>query len=184
MSHDQGRRFLAGGAALFCSLPEKSDEKSRLRLCLLLGALVCERSKMTPAQAGSPRMKRNLVAWFFAHDRRGPCESLHSCSKGRVGFNPADEGFLWYGVQRTVAGEVPLRDFQSYEPARYYWCAAGALLLGQGLVAMRLSEAVAQAIELSGSVSWRLVDSRVTGSRLVRFRPHAAGLDVPFAQAL
>src|SRR4029434_10308176 len=59
-----------------------------------------------------------------------------------------DEGFLWYGVQRTAAGEVPLRDFQSYDPGRYYWCAAGAAVFGRGLVALRLSEMFAQCVGL------------------------------------
>src|SRR4029453_11229035 len=76
---------------------------------------------------------------------------LTGCSfalQGRQGINLADEGFLWYGVQRTAAGGVPLRDFQSYDPGRYYWSAAGAFLFGNGLVALRFSETVFQLLGL------------------------------------
>jgi hypothetical protein len=68
--------------------------------------------------------------------------------QGRQGINLADEGFLWYGVQQTAHGKVPLRDFQSYDPGRYYWSAAGAFLFGEGLVALRFSETVFQILGL------------------------------------
>jgi hypothetical protein len=64
--------------------------------------------------------------------------------QGRQGINLADEGFLWYGAQQTAHGKVPLRDFQSYDPGRYYWSAAGMHLFGEGLVALRFSETVFQ----------------------------------------
>ncbi len=66
----------------------------------------------------------------------------------RQHVNPADEGFLWYGVQRTLAGDVPLRDFQSYEPGRYLWCALIGTFAGDGIVALRTSIAVFQGLGL------------------------------------
>jgi len=68
--------------------------------------------------------------------------------QGRQGINLGDEGFLWYGAQQTAHGKVPLRDFQSYDPGRYYWSAAGMHLFGDGLVALRFSETVFQLLGL------------------------------------
>jgi hypothetical protein len=49
--------------------------------------------------------------------------SLLFFAQWHYGFNWSDEGLLWYGSQRTALGEVPLRDFFSYDPGRYYWTA-------------------------------------------------------------
>jgi hypothetical protein len=50
----------------------------------------------------------------------------------------ADEGYLWYGVLEVARGKVPLRDFRSYEPGRY-WVSLPFLLLGRGLPSVRVA---------------------------------------------
>ncbi len=82
---------------------------------------------------------------------------------GDVGLNLADEGFLWYGVERTLAGELPLRDFQSYDPGRYFWCAAWSFVFGHGIMAVRAAAAVFQGagIFLGLLAARRVVRSRV-----------------------
>lgn len=65
----------------------------------------------------------------------------------RIGLFFEDEGHLWYGAQRVLAGEIPLRDFQGYDPGRYYWTAAVMVLLhSHGWVAMRIAVALFAAV--------------------------------------
>ncbi len=66
-----------------------------------------------------------------------------------IGLNLADEGALWYGAIQTASGQIPVRDFQSYDPGRYYWSAFWMLLFGKGIISLRLSIAIFQTIGLT-----------------------------------
>lgn len=65
----------------------------------------------------------------------------------RYGFDLADEGFYWYGAQRILFGEVPMRDFMSYDIGRYYWAATIMRFMGDdGVFPARLSAAAYQVL--------------------------------------
>jgi len=45
-------------------------------------------------------------------------------------FSMADGNFYRYGVQRVLAGDIPIRDFYAYDPLRYYWTAGLVKIVG------------------------------------------------------
>lgn len=81
----------------------------------------------------------------------------------RTGFNLGDEGYLWYGIQRIALGEVPIRDYQAYDPGRYYFSAGLLQLAGaHGILAIRYTIALLQAMALCFALVWlaRIHDRR------------------------
>ncbi len=79
--------------------------------------------------------------------------------QGNIGINLGDEGFLWYGTIQTGMGEVPVLDFQSYDPGRYYWGAAWCKIFGNySLLSLRISNSIFQAVGLTfGLLSLRRI---------------------------
>lgn len=79
----------------------------------------------------------------------GILASLLFIWQGHYGFSLWDEGFLWYGTQRTAIGEIPIRDFMAYDPGRYYWSAAIMAASGStGIVALRIAISLFEAAGL------------------------------------
>lgn len=73
----------------------------------------------------------------------------------RTGFNLGDEGYLWYGIQQIGLGEVPIRDYQAYDPGRYYFSAGLLHLTGaHGILAVRYTIAALQALALCFALGW------------------------------
>lgn len=71
----------------------------------------------------------------------------------RVGWSLSDEGFLWNGALRIGQGRIPIRDYKSYDPGRFYWCWAGMKLFGHGLLGLRHSVAAFQVLGLWAGLS-------------------------------
>ena len=84
--------------------------------------------------------------------------------QARTGLTYSDEGFLWYGAVHTLSGEVPILDFQSYDPGRYYWSAFWMMFFGKSMLALRLSVAIFQVV---GVFFGLLALCRVTRSWLI-----------------
>lgn len=63
-----------------------------------------------------------------------------------------NEAYVWYGTLRMLEGDVPLRDFRSYEPGRYLWCAPFLLAVRRGVLGIRIASLVFFALSLGYSL--------------------------------
>lgn len=98
--------------------------------------------------------------WSLAERSAALCRGLYTfaiafvlacalfLAQRRIDFSYDEEGFQWYGSVATAHGDVPLRDFYSYDPGRYEWNGAWSKVLGEGILALRLSTALFGALGL------------------------------------
>ena len=96
-----------------------------------------------PADAGDRPFRRSDLTWAAVVAAVG-CV-LTQLLQVRLGLSLGDETWAWYGVQRTMAGDWPLRDFQAYDPGRYLlWAGWLRLLHTDRLVPLRVAMALLQ----------------------------------------
>lgn len=69
------------------------------------------------------------------------------------GINLADEGYYYYAVLALPRGEMPIADFQSYDPYRFYWSALWMAVFGDGLLVLRASRAALVATSVALAVT-------------------------------
>lgn len=94
-------------------------------------------------------MLRRFASLFGSALLAGTYSAASYVLQRRIGLNLADEGYLWCGARDTAAGAQPIRDFDSYDPARYWWTAAVMKLRGDdGILSVRLAAAVWEAAAL------------------------------------
>ncbi|MBO0912421.1 MAG: hypothetical protein J2P13_11565 [Acidobacteria bacterium] len=89
-----------------------------------------EQASGAQSAACAPDRERGWLAYFEAVVASALVSLAVFLLGWRYGFNLADEGWLWYVSKRTALGDVPFRDFFSYDPGRYYWSAAIFKLAG------------------------------------------------------
>jgi hypothetical protein len=90
----------------------------------------------------------------------------------RYGLDFGDEGYYWYGAQRVLRGEAPIRDFLAYDIGRYLWAAAVmALCNDDGIFTARAAAALFQALIVSVGVFLGLqtVDARLGQAKKILF---------------
>src|SRR2546423_2989183 len=91
---------------------------------IVSGILFASHGQTTsPAAIDKPRTELRPATWLNISEAvlLGAAVSLTVFAlQWRYGFLWSDEGWLWYISQRTALGQVPLRDFFSYDPGRNY----------------------------------------------------------------
>jgi hypothetical protein len=69
---------------------------------------------------------------------------LHLALSHNLAINIADEGYLWNGALSLADGMIPIRDFASYDPFRYFYCAIFVFVFGRGILSVRIAMALFQ----------------------------------------
>lgn len=94
-------------------------------------------------------MQGREVTWWFLLCLCSLIASAFFVSSWNLSINIQDEGYLWYGTQQVSKGMIPVRDFESYDPLRYYVIAAVQYIVHDTSIwSVRLTSAIVSAVSV------------------------------------
>lgn len=92
-------------------------------------------------------MRGRDYTWWFLLCLSSLIAGVFFITSWNLSINIQDEGYLWYGTQQVSKGLIPVRDFESYDPLRYYFIAAVQFVVQDTSIwSVRLTSALVSAV--------------------------------------
>ncbi|MEY2846187.1 MAG: hypothetical protein RL076_1733 [Chloroflexota bacterium] len=141
---------VASSATVVCFGRELVAMATPVTAILVGAAMVIVVTRRMPSQPGWQITQMSALMLMLV--------TIRHALYGNVGLMLEDEGFVWYGSQRLLLGELPMRDFFGYDVPRFVWNAIVMLTLNRtDIGALRIALTLCEWLILTLLGAWALL---------------------------